>query len=221
MWRGITGWRGRRGARFLRPIVARGLALGTPARVFLAVAFTRPGVLRRLLLLFGIGALRRRFAARRLGRTTGLLGLLLRGPRLRIDRHRRFACRLPLMRRGGIDPLLVGALGLLLALGPRLFFLRGTALLLGALLLVRAHLQVALQVVRLEPDAQDFVIRQVLVPPHAIETVVHEKAAREAAESLIGTARERAQGVGDNLSVAIVKLEKPDPQPPGLRTTTR
>ncbi len=41
--------------------------------------------------------------------------------------------------------------------------------------------------------------------------VVHKLAAREAAETLVRLARERARGHGDNLSVAIVKLEAPDP----------
>ncbi len=42
-------------------------------------------------------------------------------------------------------------------------------------------------------------------------TIVHRLAAREAAETLVRLARERASGHGDNLSVAIVKLEKPHP----------
>ncbi len=41
--------------------------------------------------------------------------------------------------------------------------------------------------------------------------VVHKLAPREAAETLVRLARERARGHGDNLSVAIVKLERPDP----------
>ncbi len=43
-----------------------------------------------------------------------------------------------------------------------------------------------------------------------IGAVVQRFAAREAAEKLIGLARERARGGGDNLSIAIVKLEKPE-----------
>ncbi len=42
-------------------------------------------------------------------------------------------------------------------------------------------------------------------------SIVHSVPAREAAETLVRLARERARGHGDNLSVAIVKLEKPDP----------
>jgi serine/threonine protein phosphatase PrpC len=45
-------------------------------------------------------------------------------------------------------------------------------------------------------------------------TIVHKSPAREAAETLVRLARERARGHGDNLSVAIVKLEKPDPAAP-------
>lgn len=39
--------------------------------------------------------------------------------------------------------------------------------------------------------------------------IVHQLPAREAAETLVSAARERARGHGDNLSVAIVKLEAP------------
>jgi serine/threonine protein phosphatase PrpC len=42
-------------------------------------------------------------------------------------------------------------------------------------------------------------------------TIVHSAPAREAAETLVRLARERARGHGDNLSVAIVKLDQPDP----------
>jgi serine/threonine protein phosphatase PrpC len=49
-------------------------------------------------------------------------------------------------------------------------------------------------------------------------SIVHKCPAREAAETLIRLARDRARGHGDNLSVAIVKLEKPDPADrPALR----
>ena len=41
-------------------------------------------------------------------------------------------------------------------------------------------------------------------------TIAHKLPAREAAETLVRLARERARGHGDNLSIAIVKLEKPD-----------
>ncbi|SPE25332.1 Protein serine/threonine phosphatase [Burkholderiales bacterium] len=44
-----------------------------------------------------------------------------------------------------------------------------------------------------------------------IGAAAHRHPAREAAESLVRQARERARGYGDNLSVAIIKLEKPDP----------
>jgi serine/threonine protein phosphatase PrpC len=44
-------------------------------------------------------------------------------------------------------------------------------------------------------------------------TIVNKCPAREAAETLVRLARERARGHGDNLSVAIVKLEKPDAPP--------
>jgi len=43
-----------------------------------------------------------------------------------------------------------------------------------------------------------------------IGAIVHQLPVRDAAESLVHLARERAQGGGDNLSVAIVKLVKPD-----------
>jgi len=41
--------------------------------------------------------------------------------------------------------------------------------------------------------------------------IVRDLRARDAAENLVRHARERARGRGDNLSVAIVKLEEPDP----------
>jgi PPM family protein phosphatase len=43
-----------------------------------------------------------------------------------------------------------------------------------------------------------------------VGNIVHSKPAREAAEALIQKARERANGAGDNLSVAIVKLDAPE-----------
>lgn len=43
--------------------------------------------------------------------------------------------------------------------------------------------------------------------PRELGTVLHTLAPREAAELLIGKARERARGGGDNLSLAIVKVE--------------
>jgi len=46
-----------------------------------------------------------------------------------------------------------------------------------------------------------------------IGAIVHQLPARDAAESLVRLARERAQGGGDNLSVAIVKLLKSDRPP--------
>jgi len=49
-----------------------------------------------------------------------------------------------------------------------------------------------------------------------IGAVVHQFSAREAAQGLIDKARERAMGYGDNISIAIIKLEKPDP-PAGVR----
>ncbi len=45
-----------------------------------------------------------------------------------------------------------------------------------------------------------------------IGLTVHQLSPREAAQQLIDEARERAKGYGDNLSIAIVKLEKPDPR---------
>jgi len=43
-------------------------------------------------------------------------------------------------------------------------------------------------------------------------TIVQRFPAREAAETLVRLARERARGHGDNISVAIVKLDQPDPE---------
>lgn len=43
-----------------------------------------------------------------------------------------------------------------------------------------------------------------------IGAIVHGQAVRDATESLVRQARERARGCGDNLSVAIIKLEKPE-----------
>jgi serine/threonine protein phosphatase PrpC len=43
-----------------------------------------------------------------------------------------------------------------------------------------------------------------------IGAIVHARPAREAAEALVQLARMRARGHGDNLSIAIVKIEKPD-----------
>jgi serine/threonine protein phosphatase PrpC len=46
-----------------------------------------------------------------------------------------------------------------------------------------------------------------------IGAIVHARPAREAAEALVQLARTRARGHGDNLSVAIIKLEKADEKP--------
>lgn len=43
-----------------------------------------------------------------------------------------------------------------------------------------------------------------------IGEIVDKSPVREAAETLVRMARERARGYGDNLSIAIVKLDKPD-----------
>ena len=53
--------------------------------------------------------------------------------------------------------------------------------------------------------------------PEEMGSVIHNSSAREASEILITRARERAQGEGDNLSLAIVKLvevEAKKPAPP-------
>jgi serine/threonine protein phosphatase PrpC len=46
---------------------------------------------------------------------------------------------------------------------------------------------------------------------HELASLLHSLPPREASEHLIRIARDRAQGRGDNLSLAIVKLEEPDP----------
>jgi serine/threonine protein phosphatase PrpC len=46
---------------------------------------------------------------------------------------------------------------------------------------------------------------------HELASLLHSLPPREASEHLVRLARERAQGRGDNLSLAIVKLEAPEP----------
>jgi serine/threonine protein phosphatase PrpC len=46
---------------------------------------------------------------------------------------------------------------------------------------------------------------------HELGSLLHSLTPREASEHLVRIARERAQGHGDNLSLAIVKLEAPEP----------
>jgi serine/threonine protein phosphatase PrpC len=46
-----------------------------------------------------------------------------------------------------------------------------------------------------------------------IGAIVHARPAREAAEALVQLARARSRGRGDNLSIAIIKLEKPEEKP--------
>jgi serine/threonine protein phosphatase PrpC len=46
---------------------------------------------------------------------------------------------------------------------------------------------------------------------HEIGSLLHSLSPREASEHLLRLARERAEGRGDNLSLAIVKLEAPEP----------
>jgi len=46
---------------------------------------------------------------------------------------------------------------------------------------------------------------------HELGSLLHSLAPREASEDLVRIARERAEGRGDNLSLAIVKLEAPEP----------
>ncbi len=48
---------------------------------------------------------------------------------------------------------------------------------------------------------------------HELGSLLSKLSPREASEHLIRIARERAQGRGDNLSLAIVKLEAPQPAP--------
>jgi serine/threonine protein phosphatase PrpC len=43
--------------------------------------------------------------------------------------------------------------------------------------------------------------------PRELGTVLHNLSPREAAELLVSKARERARGSGDNLSLAIVRVE--------------
>ena len=45
---------------------------------------------------------------------------------------------------------------------------------------------------------------------HELGSLLHSLPPREASEHLVRIARERAQGRGDNLSLAIVKLEAPE-----------
>ena len=47
---------------------------------------------------------------------------------------------------------------------------------------------------------------------HELASLLHSLAPREASEHLVRIARERAQGRGDNISLAIVKLEAPEPK---------
>lgn len=54
---------------------------------------------------------------------------------------------------------------------------------------------------------------------HELGSLLHSLAPREASEHIVRIARERAAGRGDNLALAIVKLERPEPAKP-LPTAT-
>ena len=52
--------------------------------------------------------------------------------------------------------------------------------------------------------------------PRELGAIVHALPPREATEMLVGKARQRARGSGDNLSLALVRVEAAEPEPAAL-----